>query len=62
MEMLDETTDRARTDYVLFGIAFVGFLTAVSAAIVAVPGIAIAAGIVTVLTILSFRFRAWLNE
>jgi hypothetical protein len=62
MRQLHDSTDRPPLDYVMFGLAFVAFMVGVSAVVVAARDIAIVGAVVLVLTILSFRFRAWVNE
>ncbi len=62
MEQLYDSTDRPTLDYVMFALAFVAFMTALCATVVEARGFAIAGAVVLILTLLSFRFRAWLND
>ncbi len=62
MDAFDDSTDRRTIDFVLFAIAFVAFMTALCAVVVSAAGIAIAGGVIFVMTILFFRFRAWVAE
>ncbi len=62
MEELFDSTDRPALDYIMFAVAFVAFMTAICAVVVEARGFAIAGAVVLISTILSFRFRAWMNE
>lgn len=62
MEQLDDSSDRPTVDYVMFALAFVGFMTALCAVVVAAPGIAVAGALVLLVAMFSFPLRAWLNE
>ena len=53
-----DSTDHGTADYVLFAVGFLGFLIAVSGAIVSSPPVAIAGAVVLFLVVLRFALQS----